>query len=438
MSSILAKPSYISTVKLMSLSFSLVSEIPNSGTEGEFNLMNFWKRSLVRSVAGRSLAKFLGSRLGDEAFLCGLLSHFGRMILARVIPEVYGEVLAEGNGWPSLQQEERMLGFTNTDVCATLLKQWNVPELIYMATGYSSNPNDLPDDVSDDIRDLVQLQHVSALVETVLCSDEKGPALKQLHEVLGQAKSLGPTEIDAFMIGLEGGISETAELFSLKMPGAKSHEEIMNEAKLQMVNVSLGTAMDLRQSNIERDQLATEKKTLITKATTDKLTDLPNRALFDEFLEKHVKDRIGCRRPLALGMVMIDIDHFKNFNDTYGHAAGDEVLRRVGETLKAVTRSGDLSARYGGEEFVVVAPQTNPFNLKILANRVRKAIEECEVVFEGKTFQVTASLGAACITEFKNLEEAEDLVKLADSHLYKAKEAGRNRVEAYKNFRFPE
>ena len=105
--------------------------------------------------------------------------------------------------------------------------------------------------------------------------------------------------------------------------------------------------------------------------------------------------------------------------------------------LAEVTRKGDLSARYGGEEFAVVAPQTNPFNLKIMANRIRKAIEGIRVEFEGHTFQITASLGAACITEFENEEDAGKLVKLSDALLYKAKRAGRNRVECYKDFKFP-
>ncbi len=85
-----------------------------------------------------------------------------------------------------------------------------------------------------------------------------------------------------------------------------------------------------------------------------------------------------------------------------------------------------------------MAPQTNPFNLKMMANRIRKAIEDVQVEFEGHTFQVTASLGAACITEFRDEAEMEKLIKLADAYLYKAKRAGRNRVECYKDFKFPD
>ena len=425
------------TVKLMSLSFSLVAEIPSGGVEGGFDLMGYWKRSLVRSVSSRSIATLIGSRQGDEAFLCGLLAHFGRLILARVMTEQYEEIVVEGGGWPSNLLEESRLGFSNSDVCATLLKEWGVPELIYMTTGYSAHPDQLPEGSSDSVREMVLLQRLSGLVETVLCDQEKGAALAELQQLMESSKGITANEVDTFLIGLEGGIRETAELFSLKLPGGSSHDEIMNEAKLQMVNVSLGTEIDLRKSNSERDRLAQEKKGLITKATTDSLTGLPNRSLFDDFMLKNVRQRVGGRRPLALGLVMIDIDHFKKFNDNYGHAAGDEVLRQMGRTLAEVTRKGDLSARYGGEEFAVVAPQTNPFNLKIMANRIRKAIEGIRVEFEGHTFQITASLGAACITEFENEEDAGKLVKLSDALLYKAKRAGRNRVECYKDFKFP-
>lgn len=425
------------TVKLMSLSFSLMSEIPAAGSEGGFDMLGFWRRSLVRSVSSRALAKMIGSRHGDEAFLCGLLGHFGRLILARVMTEQYEAVVLEGAGWPSCELEEKRLGFSNTDVCATLLKEWGVPELIYMSTGYGSHPDQLPTDVKDSVREMVLLQQLSGLVERVLCDEEKGAALAELQELMKATKGIQANEVDGFLIGLESGIRETAELFSLRLPGGSSHDKIMNDARLQMVNVSLGTEIDLRKSNSERDRLANEKQGLITKATTDSLTGLPNRSLFDDFLKQNVQARIGSNKPLALGLVMIDIDHFKIFNDTYGHAAGDEVLRHVGRALAEVTRMGDLAARYGGEEFAVVAPQTNPFNLKIMANRIRKAIEAMSVNFDGHTLQVTASLGAACITEFENAGELDKLVKLSDALLYKAKRAGRNRVECFKDFKFP-
>ncbi len=426
----------LKTVKLMSLSFSLVGAIPKSGSTGGFDFAEYWRRSLVRSVSSRSLARLIGSPQGDEAFLCGLLAHFGRLVMAQVLPEDYRLLAEAENGWPSEESEASSFGFTNVDLCATMLKEWQVPEVIYMATGYWQRLEELGSDANEEVRDLCKLLHLSSLAEKVLCDQDKGAAWKELIEILTET---GHTEgeVEAFLIGLESGISETAEMLSVQLPAGTSHEEIMNEAKQQIVAVSLGQAVQLKRASTERDELAAQQAELKARATTDKLTGLPNRAFFDEFLEAQVALRIDAKRPLSLGLVMIDIDHFKSFNDTHGHQAGDAVLELVGRLLKESTREGDVAARYGGEEFAVIAPHTNPYNLRALAERLRTSIEEATLTFEGAELKVTASFGGACISEFRSPKEEKALIKLADSLLYRAKENGRNRCEIYKKIRFP-
>jgi len=427
----------LKTVKLMSLSFSLVGSLPKSGARGGFDFGEYWRRSLIRSVAARSLARFTGSGLGDEAFLCGLLAHFGRLVMAQVLPQDYGILAEQEGGWPSPESEESAFGFTSSDLCATLLKDWNVPEVIYMASGYWCRVDELPEDSPDEIRELCLLMSLSALTERVLCDQEKGSALAALNQQLAECNGHSAAEVDAFLIGLESGITETADMLSVQLPCGKSHEEIMNEARQQIVAVSLGQAAQLQRTSDERDRLAFEKERLKEKATTDKLTGLPNRAFFDEFLEAQILQRTRERVPLSLGLVMIDIDHFKKFNDTHGHQAGDAVLAEVGRLLSQSTRKGDVAARYGGEEFAVIAPHTNPYNLRAMAERLRTAIEGAELSFDGTVLKVTASFGGACISEFESEKDLKALVKLADSLLYRSKENGRNCCEVYKKIRFP-
>ena len=426
----------LKTVKLMSLSFSLIGSIPRDGVVNGFDFLEYWRRSLVRSVSARSLARLIGSRQGDEGFLCGLLAHFGRLVIARVLPDEYRAV-SEQTGWPSISQEEQLLGFSSSDVCATMLREWNVPEIIYMAIGYWHRPEALPADASPEVASLVELLELTALMESVLCDDENGVPLAELHERLKDSFDTEPAEVDAFLIGLESGIRETADMLSISLPTGTTHEDILNQAKLQIVNVSLGTALDLQNANKDRARLAEEKEKLVTKANTDALTGLPNRGFFDYFLEKQVSERLTEKRPLALGLVMLDIDHFKRFNDEHGHTFGDEVLRVLAETLKQATRKGDVAARYGGEEFAVIAPQTNPFNLSTMAERLRRAIANTPIMLDGTEVHITASFGAACIAEFDSMADAEALIKLADSLMYRAKDNGRNRCETYKKVRFP-
>ncbi len=161
-----------------------------------------------------------------------------------------------------------------------------------------------------------------------------------------------------------------------------------------------------------------------SQAATDSLTGLANRWTFDEelALEWRRAERVGD--PLAL--ILLDIDDFKSVNDGYGHQAGDEILRRVGQVLAGGVRHVDLAARYGGEEFGVIVPETDLDGAVELAERLRAALEAEEVELQdGTKLSVTASFGAAVKGD---LPSGENLVAAADEALYQAKRAGKNRV----------
>src|SRR5262245_1285452 len=425
------------TVKLMALSFSLAGSLPRKGRQGSFDFTEYWHRSIVCAIAARSIARLVKSQQGDEAFLGGLFAHFGKLVLTRCLAEEYEPVLLEGGGWPSVRLEEQRLGFSSTDVCATLLKSWDLPALIYVTVGTWSHPEEL-ERLEDPLQK--QLGHVLALAhlgEQVLCNLEKGEPLARLHQEMARVFRVPEGEVNALLVGLESGINEAAELLSIQLPRHTSHEEVIQQARTQMVQVSLGTALDLAAAQRRNEELETEKTLLATRANTDKLTGLPNRAAFDAVLEQEVQARIDGTLPRALGLLMIDVDHFKRFNDTHGHPVGDEVLRMVGGLLGRLTRKGDFSARYGGEEFAVVLPRTNPFGLKTLAERLREAIEKEVLEVEGQPVSVTVSLGGACIARFEDAQEGAALVKLADQYLYRAKKNGRNRCELHPRMEFP-
>ncbi len=161
------------------------------------------------------------------------------------------------------------------------------------------------------------------------------------------------------------------------------------------------------------------------RADRDGLTRIYNRHSFEERLVYEIKRRRRYNHDLSL--LMVDLDHFKDVNDTYGHKAGDMVLRKVGEILIETFRTTDLAARYGGEEFVVLLPHTKEKYAWTLAERVREAIEECAFHFDGHDFTVTASIGVASI-EAGALTKDDDLILKADKALYEAKHNGRNMV----------
>jgi diguanylate cyclase (GGDEF)-like protein len=165
-------------------------------------------------------------------------------------------------------------------------------------------------------------------------------------------------------------------------------------------------------------------------ALTDALTGVKNRRAFDEILAQEWRMAGRQRRPLS--MLLLDVDHFKAFNDTYGHPAGDACLRAIAEALgKSLTRPGDCVARYGGEEFALLLSDTGPAGALVIAERVRQAILMLGIAHSAsRTLPlISISVGVATETFGNDAGPAERLVERADRALYRAKTAGRNRVE---------
>ncbi|MFH1017525.1 MAG: GGDEF domain-containing protein [Pseudomonadota bacterium] len=160
-------------------------------------------------------------------------------------------------------------------------------------------------------------------------------------------------------------------------------------------------------------------------AMRDGLTKVFNRRYFMEAFQREMSFALRLRQPLSC--LMFDIDHFKKINDTYGHAAGDTVLKALAERLSREIRGYDVLARYGGEEFVVLLRGTVADNAVLFAERIRKVVEALDVEFEGTLLKITISIGVAALDPDHALM-ADDLVKQADGFLYEAKKTGRNRV----------
>ncbi len=410
------------TVKLMSLSFCLASTLPTSG-KGAFDFQAFWRRSLVAAVAGRAFARLVGNKSGDEAFLCGLLSRLGQLVASQCMSDLYAGVLDRAAGrWPTIALEQKVLGFHSGHVVATLLDEWSLPETIALPVAYMDRPQELPSNVGPEVRKLTFLMAMTALMVNILCDEEKGKEFRKLYELGKDRFQLSEAEIDAFLIGLEGGIRETAKMLDVKLDDDLAHQEIVENAREQMVLISLGAARD---------------ETPRGEAYTDELTGLRNRAAFEEALTAEIAARIAGERQRALGVVLVEVDGFKAIHDTRGPKAGEAVLAKVGDVVSRLTRKGDLAVRYGEKEFALMLPATTPSHLKTVTDRIRRAIEAAAAVFEDKELRVTASFGGACLKTAREPGDGASLTRAAESCLSKAKEDGRNRCEVSSQSELP-
>lgn len=204
-------------------------------------------------------------------------------------------------------------------------------------------------------------------------------------------------------------------------------KETAGEARIQqtlLLNIAISLGITVLVLIIAGATIGSYQKKLEAAATTDKLTGVANRQMFDFLYDKARKSSL--RRKTALSLLLIDIDHFKHINDTYGHPAGDQVLQALARTLGEALRGDDVLFRWGGEEFLALLSDCNVAQAAQLGERIRQRIADLAVYRGEATIRVTVSLGAA---ELKAEEQVDNLIARADKALYRAKHNGRNRVE---------
>jgi diguanylate cyclase len=198
---------------------------------------------------------------------------------------------------------------------------------------------------------------------------------------------------------------------------SEQHEQqLMSEMEAMSIRLK---AMEEANLNAQRD-IEKQKQ----KAMTDPLTGLPNREAWE--IKSAEESARSERYGNSLCIAVADVDYFKRINDTYGHLAGDKVLKIIASQLRKSIRESDYLARYGGEEFVILLPETNIQEAEIALNNVRKVVSECPFHFKGEPVQITMSFG---IAEYGKQSSVNAVFSTADKALYQAKENGRNRVE---------
>ena len=217
---------------------------------------------------------------------------------------------------------------------------------------------------------------------------------------------------------------DVSEIKKLKIAIVKT--TVVIKEKTIEINKKLKTADEmLKKAQEKMKKLEEEMEKAKQKALYDGLTGIYNRAVFNDRIVKEVEKAKREKKPLSF--LIMDIDHFKKINDTYGHQTGDMVLKILATQVKKVMRDFDFLARYGGEEFVVILPDTELEKAKEIAERIRTKIEKTKFIYKSERIPVTLSIG---VTLLKPDDNEKSLIERADKALYEAKNSGRNRVVA--------
>lgn len=412
---------FIGVRGLRTLGLSLaVSDMVPAGPDGMTLLAN----SLRRAIAAQVIAKKLGHREVDEFFTAGLFLEVGLLARARDDLAAAGRV-ARLPAMDRVVFERAEAGSDHAQRGAELTRAFMLPPELVEAVALHHDPT-MPD---------APLAKVAWVAERVAAIWEGGdvPALQAEAARALVAIGVADRDVAELLEKLPAMVSDGGAAFDREVGPQQGVDQLQLDVSRGLFEMS--QSYDSMVRRLER--LLAEKEELSQKleiaraelqrlASTDALTGLPNKRSLEL---QTTRDLARADRDKTwLSVMLIDIDHFKTFNDTYGHAVGDQVLRAVAELLAPYLRAGDLAGRYGGEEFVLVLPGSNMIGARIAAERLRKALEAMVVDTEHGHLKVTASFGGAAVCGPGCAGSRDALFARAETALYEAKRSGRNRV----------
>jgi len=299
----------LQAAKTLALGFSLLTHLktPDKGGYG-FDQVHFWKRSIYAAVGSRVLARRFSVVQQEEAFLAGLLANIGSLALHRVMPEEFDALFAQAQGddakLHTLCREK--LDLTPQEVACLLAEKWQLPPVLVQPIALQQTP----EKAEPGVLPLVNAVATGLVIAGVFVAADPARAIAEARDALTKRFALAPAEIETLLDEIGTSAKEASALLDMHLGPERSYQEILDEAQEALVALSL-------QNQARMETIQRQVESLQIKATTDPLTGLANRARFDDFLQEHFRRAYAHQRPLSL--VFIDLDHFKNVNDEYGH-----------------------------------------------------------------------------------------------------------------------
>jgi diguanylate cyclase (GGDEF)-like protein len=416
-------------LKNIALSFVIAKEMRTESAEA-FDFDIFWKRSVTAGVSAGLIASLIGNK-SDDIFVTALLQDIGIVMMYMCKPDKYLKVLDEkkATGKPVVLVERALFGFDHQDVGMNVLKSWGLPSTIFQPIGYHHQGRDCPSDHSDHAAILMLSDKMSSIYH----GNHSAEKLQEIKTSLTSRYGVESSRIEALVDTVADETVQALSFFDIDPGRMKPFSLMIQEANEELGKLNLSyehLVIELKQAKETAENLARELQSANTRlrgmAFQDGLTGLFNHRFFQESMDKELSKAIRYQRPFSL--IMLDLDYFKKINDRYGHPAGDAVLKAISATINQTVRKSDIVSRYGGEEFAIVLPETQLKGAVILAERLRKNVEQLAVKAGDATIRMTISLGLTIWEPASTVTEKADIIEAADKALYASKSSGRNKT----------
>lgn len=416
----------------LALSFTLVSTLRKDPPKG-FDFPAYWKRAILAGTWAKLLASEFGRRDAEEIFLAALLQDIGMLALNRIAPEVYAGISPFRLDHGRVAQHER--NCVETDhrmVGAWLLQNWNMPPALLRGVQHSHDPSAAG--VEPEHREFVRCVALSGELADVWLADHSETSIRRIGNRVHNHLGILPNRLKELFDTIGEHIPVAEGLFDMEILSAEELEDITTQAREILLVRNLHQIDRNRDLENQHSRLRAENSALRLEREHDALTGTCNRRAFEEALEREFAAASTNMWPLSL--MFIDIDHFKDINDTYGHQGGDAMLKAVAALLTGSLRETDMVARYGGDEFVLLLPGLDARQVEAVAERLVHEARSRQVrAADGRSFAVTLSLGVATYDVDSVFSDAQALLSAADSALYHSKHSGRDRHTNYERIR---
>lgn len=429
----------LSAVKNLALSMSILELFVRETSKNEVRkgFTMFWERSLFSAVTAKQFAKLIHHPNEEEVFIAALLQDIGALVFIKYFPEEYAQLTEKvrHNATELTALEDQQFGINHALIGEFLANKWRLPRSLTIPILHHHDPEveiqGMEEEEVQAIRQLTYLVHLSNLTSSIFYEEYRSDRVVNLKKNAKRFLNLSPETIDDLLKDLAAEVKEVAEFFGVPLKEAKNYSELLMAVNMELGELNISYEQmnrELVAAKRRAEELATQlaevNRKLLEMANVDGLTQTFNRRVFQNLITREFYRSQRYGHPLSC--IMIDLDHFKAINDTEGHLVGDQVLKGVAGLLQSNLRKTDFLARYGGEEFVVILPEADDGPAKILAEKLRTAVESQSFDIEGRPIKVTISLGIATFSKDSPMNDEEELIRRADQNLYMAKRHGRN------------